>query len=129
VSLFVVIFTWNEFLFATLLTGRFVHPEEWLQVIDFMVAVGLPMTFEEIGIGDVQPEELMELAEVLCGPDQITHNHVFTVTPFDLYSAMVAADALGHSRRALAGLGLLRADLSGFREKAKRTAYGASLTP
>jgi glycerol dehydrogenase len=80
-----------------------IPPEERLEVVDFMVAIGLPVTLEEIGIGDIQPEALMELAEVLCGPDQITHNHVFTVTPFDLYSAMVAADALGHTRRALAG--------------------------
>jgi hypothetical protein len=33
----------------------------------------------------------------------ITHNHVFTVTPYDMYSALIAADALGHERRELAG--------------------------
>jgi hypothetical protein len=38
----------------------------------------------------------------LCAPEQITHNHVFTVTPFDMYSALVAADRLGRSRKALA---------------------------
>jgi glycerol dehydrogenase len=78
-------------------------PDERLDVVDFMVEVGLPVTFEEVGIGDIKPEELMHLAEQFCAPGQITHNHVFTVTPFDLYSAMVAADALGHSRKALAG--------------------------
>ncbi len=79
-----------------------VPAEERLRVVDFCVAVGLPVTLEELGLGDISSEELMNLAEALCGPDQITHNHVFTVTPFDLYSAMVAADALGHSRRVLA---------------------------
>jgi hypothetical protein len=39
----------------------------------------------------------------MCGPGQITHNHVQTVETFDLYSAMVAADQLGQERRALAG--------------------------
>lgn len=29
------------------------------------------------------------------------HNHVFPVTAYDLYSAMVAADSLGQARKAL----------------------------
>lgn len=76
--------------------------EERLKVVDFMVAVGLPVTLEELSLGDITSEELMDLAKMLCEPGQITHNHTFTVTPFDLYSAMVAANELGHSRRALA---------------------------
>ncbi len=79
-----------------------IEVEERLEVMDFMVAVGLPVTFEELGIGDISSEKLMELAEALCAEGQITHFHVFTVTPYDMYSALVAADALGHSRRALA---------------------------
>lgn len=78
-------------------------PVERLAVMDFMVAVGLPVTLEELGLGDITDEQLMDLATTLCEPGQITHNHVFPVTPFDLYSAMVAADKLGHERRALAG--------------------------
>jgi glycerol dehydrogenase len=73
--------------------------DERLKVVDFMVAVGLPVTFEEVGMGDVTPDELMKMAEAFCSPGQITHNHVFTVTPYDMYSALVAADALGRSRK------------------------------
>jgi glycerol dehydrogenase-like iron-containing ADH family enzyme len=62
----------------------------------FVVAVGLPVTFEELGLGDTSSEALREFAEAMCGPRLITHNHVQTVEPFDLYSAMVAADCLGH---------------------------------
>jgi glycerol dehydrogenase len=69
----------------------------------FVVAVGLPVTFEELGLGDISSEALKELAGAMCGPRQITHNHVQTVQPFDLYSAMVAADRLGHDRRTSAG--------------------------
>jgi glycerol dehydrogenase len=76
---------------------------ERLRVVDFMVAVGLPVTFEELGIGGISKEQLMELAAGFAGPGSIAHNHVFTVTLFDIYSAMVAADALGHERRKLAG--------------------------
>ena len=74
--------------------------EQRLQAVDFMIAVGLPVTFEEVGLGDATPDELMQMAETFCGPGQITHNHVFTVTPYDMYSALVAADALGRSRKA-----------------------------
>ena len=74
--------------------------DERLQAVDFMVAVGLPVTFEEVGMGDVTSDELMKMAEAFCSPGQITHNHVFTVTPYDMYSALVAADALGRSRKA-----------------------------
>jgi glycerol dehydrogenase len=74
--------------------------ETRLKAVDFMVAVGLPVTFEEVGMGGMTADELMKMAEAFCGPGQITHNHVFTVTPYDMYSALVAADALGHSRKA-----------------------------
>jgi len=74
---------------------------ERLAVVDFMVAVGLPVTLEELGLGNITSEELMDLARNVCDPGQSTHNHAFSVTPFDLYSAIVAADTLGHSRKAL----------------------------
>lgn len=78
-----------------------ITPEERLKVFDFMVTIGLPVTFEEIGMGEVTPTELMEVAEQLSGPGQLLHNHVFPITAFDLYSAMVKADALGKTRKAL----------------------------
>jgi glycerol dehydrogenase len=78
-----------------------ITPKERCKVIDFMIAVGLPVTFEEIGMADVSKEELMEVAEQLSGPDQLLHNHVFPIKGYDLYSAMVKADALGKSRKAL----------------------------
>jgi glycerol dehydrogenase len=75
-------------------------PDERLDVFDFMVAVGLPVTLEELGLGDVSREALFKFAEAICSPGQITHNHVQTVTPFDMYSALIAADKLGHECRA-----------------------------
>jgi glycerol dehydrogenase len=78
-----------------------IDPDERLAVFDFMVEVGLPVTLEELGLGNIADDTLRSFAETLCGPEQITHNHVFTVTPFDMYSAMVAADKLGRSCKAL----------------------------
>jgi glycerol dehydrogenase len=76
---------------------------ERLRAIDFMVAVGLPVTLEELGLGSISSKELRALADGFAGDGSIAHNHVFTVTGFDVYSAVVAADALGHERRKLAG--------------------------
>jgi len=78
-----------------------IDPDERLAVFDFMVKVGLPVTLADLGLGNITPEALKRFAESLCAPEQITHNHVFTVTPFDMYSALVAADKLGRSRKAL----------------------------
>jgi glycerol dehydrogenase len=72
-----------------------ITPEERYAVIDFMVKIGLPVTLKEIGMGDLDRDELMKVAEALSGPGQFLHNHVFPVTAFDLFSAMEKADALG----------------------------------
>jgi glycerol dehydrogenase len=74
--------------------------EERLEVVDWMVQVGLPVTFEELGLGEITRDEIMELAEAFAGEGSIAHNHVQTVTAYDMFSAMVAADKLGHQRLA-----------------------------
>jgi glycerol dehydrogenase len=88
---------------AQLCMDEDISAAERLRVVDFMVAVGLPVTFDALRIGGLSREKLMELATGFAGPGSIAHNHVFAVTPFDIFSAMLAADALGRERRALAG--------------------------
>ena len=44
-----------------------IEPAERLEVFDFMVTVGLPVTLEELGLGDLSSEALMEFAEAMCG--------------------------------------------------------------
>lgn len=78
-----------------------VDPAERQRVLDFMVEIGLPVTFAEIGMNELSEQELMEAAETLSGPDQLLHNHVFPISAFDLYSAMIAADALGRQQQTL----------------------------
>jgi glycerol dehydrogenase len=90
---------------AQLCMDEDITPEERLKVFDFMVAVGLPVTFLELGIGEISREQLMELATGFAGEGSIAHNHVFAVTPAGIFAAMIAADALGKERRALAGKG------------------------
>lgn len=78
-----------------------VDPEERMDVIDFMIEIGLPVTFAEIGMDKLSKEEILQAANTLTEPGNFVHNHVFPVTGFDLYSAMIKANALGCSRKML----------------------------
>jgi glycerol dehydrogenase len=78
-----------------------VDPQVRIKVVDWMIEVGLPVTFEELNLDGVAETELMKAAASFVGPGSIALNHVFPVTAFEMYSAMVAANELGHARRAL----------------------------
>ncbi len=75
--------------------------DERIDVCDFMISVGLPVTFEDLNMPRVSREKVFEMAEAFVGPGSIAHNHVFPVTPYDMGCAMLAADALGKERKAL----------------------------
>ncbi|MCE1252635.1 MAG: glycerol dehydrogenase [Anaerolineae bacterium] len=78
-----------------------IDPQERLDVVDFMVELGLPVSFAELGMAKLAKDELMKAAVALTEPGNFLHNHVFTVSALDLFSAMVKADALGSSRKKL----------------------------
>ena len=78
-----------------------VSADERNAVVDFMIEIGLPVTFAEIGMDKVSREELMDVAVKLTAEGNFIHNHVFPVKAYDFFSAMIAADALGKSRKAL----------------------------
>lgn len=67
--------------------------EEFKEVQDFCIEVGLPVTLEEIGI--TTDDEIRVIAEKSCVEGESIHNMVADVTPDQLYAAIVAADALG----------------------------------
>ena len=75
-------------------------PQEKMDVVDFMIQVGLPVTFEEIGMGELSKDDLMAAAKTLTEPGNFIHNHAFPVTAYDLFCAMVKADAYGKYRKA-----------------------------
>ena len=72
--------------------------EEFREVQDFCMEVGLPVTLEEIGI--TKDEEIRVIAEKSCVEGESIHNMVADVTPDQLYAAIIAADALGKERLA-----------------------------
>ena len=67
--------------------------DEISEVIEFCISVGLPVTLSEVGVKDA--ERVRIAAEKACLPGETIHNMLGDVTPDQLYSALLAADALG----------------------------------
>lgn len=68
-------------------------------LFDFMIRIGLPVTFEDLNLASVDASVIRHVAEVCAGPGSLCHNHPFEVTVQSLYDAMVAADSLGKTRK------------------------------
>lgn len=73
---------------------------EFAEVQGFCLEVGLPMTFAQLGVKDVNYDRVLEVATLACAPNDTLHNMPFEVTPEKVANAMLAADAYG--REALA---------------------------
>ena len=73
------------------------------QIIDevyaFCESVGLPTTFDEIGLGGISDEELTKVAEAACAENETIHNEPIPVEPMKVFSALKAADADGRRRK------------------------------
>ena len=74
------------------------------EIVDFEIAIGLPVTFEDIGLPGVQRDRLEKIGEICAGPGSLCENHPFAVSADDIVNAMIAADALGESRKKEIGL-------------------------
>lgn len=69
--------------------------EEIEEVIQFCLTVGLPITLKQIGINEVNPEDLMKVAEVACAEGETIHNTLGGVTVEEVFNAILAANKLG----------------------------------
>lgn len=74
---------------------------ETYEIVDFMVKIGLPVTFADLDMQDVSKERLYQWAVEQTQPGSQCEHHTFPITAEDLYTAMLAADALGQERKAL----------------------------
>jgi glycerol dehydrogenase len=72
-------------------------------IVDFMIAVGLPVCFADIGLEGVARDRLQAIGDICGGEGSLCANHPFDVSADDVVDAMIAADALGSERKALAG--------------------------
>jgi glycerol dehydrogenase len=77
--------------------------EEIYRIVDFEVAVGLPVTFADVNLEGIGRERLKSIGDICAGEGSLCKNHPFKVTSEDIVDAMIAADALGRRRKQLAG--------------------------
>ena len=78
-----------------------VEVEEIYEIVDFEIAVGLPVTFADLGLAGVKRSRLEPIGKICAGEGSLCHFHPFKVTPASVVDAMIAADALGTARKRL----------------------------
>jgi glycerol dehydrogenase len=77
--------------------------EEKNAIVDFEIAIGLPVTFEDLGLKGVGCDRLKKIGDICGGKGSLCENHPFPVTSDDIVDAMIAADALGRERKKRVG--------------------------
>lgn len=69
--------------------------QEIKQVYDFCVSVGLPVTFDEIGISGISKEKLMRVARKSVEAGSSIHHEKGSINAENVYDALLKADAFG----------------------------------
>lgn len=80
------------------------EPELIDMVYDFCEEVGLPTTFEDIGLHDAKEADLIRAAEAACAEGETIHNAAHKVDANAVLAAMKAADAYGRRRKTYGGI-------------------------
>ena len=70
--------------------------EDMDDIMNLFLSTGLPMTLEELGLGDASRESLQKVAEAACAPDSFMSAMPFDVSPADVLAATLAASVTGH---------------------------------
>jgi glycerol dehydrogenase len=78
--------------------------EELETVLDFCVNIGLPVCLSDIGVDSISSEEIREVAEKACIPEESVHSMPFDVTVNAVIAAILAADKIGSAYKASRGL-------------------------
>lgn len=73
------------------------------EVLNFCYDVGLPMCLADIGVDSITDEELMEVAEKSCIPEESIYAMSSPVTVESVAAAIVTADKIGTAFRASRG--------------------------
>jgi len=68
-------------------------------VYSFCEDVGLPTTLDDVGLGGVDRDGLMLVAEKACAPGASIHHEAGEMSPDRVLRAVVAADAVGKHRK------------------------------
>lgn len=65
---------------------------EWLNL---STSVGLPITLGELGVKEIDPAELRQVAEIACSKGDTMGNMPGNVTVEDVVAAILSADVMG----------------------------------
>jgi glycerol dehydrogenase len=77
------------------------HPQGVVdEVLAFSTSVGLPVTFQGIGLDNPDADVLKEIARRATAPGETIHNEPFPVKPENVVEALRAANAAGATRTA-----------------------------
>ncbi|MCL2058479.1 MAG: glycerol dehydrogenase [Oscillospiraceae bacterium] len=69
--------------------------EEIEEVLEFCVGVGLPVCLADIGISSITADELNQIADKTCIPEESVHSMPFPITRDAVAAAIIVADKLG----------------------------------
>jgi glycerol dehydrogenase len=73
--------------------------DEMHAIVDFEIAVGLPVTLADLDLAAADRQQLMTIGEACAAKGSLCESHPFEVTADSIVDAMIAADALGRSRK------------------------------
>ena len=69
--------------------------EEIEEVLDFCLSIGLPVCLEDIGVDHITAEELYQVAEKACIPEESIYAMPFPITVEKVAAAIKLADSIG----------------------------------
>ena len=71
------------------------------EIYDFFIDVGLPVCFEDLGVGDITEEQMMAVAGNCCEEGNSMYKEPYTFNQLTVAKAMQKADAMGREKKAL----------------------------
>lgn len=74
------------------------------QVLDFCLEVGLPVCLSDIGVDEITDEELIQVAEKSCIPEESVHSMPFPISIESVAAAIITADQLGKNYKIKKGI-------------------------
>lgn len=69
------------------------------EVYSFCLSIGLPVTFDEIGLKDVSDEAILRVGVAACAEGETIYNEAGEITPSSVAAALRAADNEGRRRK------------------------------
>lgn len=69
------------------------------EVYEFFMDVGLPVCFEDLGVGDITEEQIMAVANNCCEEGSLMYHEPYSFNPQMIAEAMKKADALGKAKK------------------------------